>query len=472
MPLRHIDETNLSYYLVLFDSDGNERLEQDGTLLSAKLSSAVQDGVTDVFVSSHGWLGDIPAAIRQYNSWISTMAAQGSDRDRARALAPDFKAVIVGVHWPSLPWGNEDAGAALLGHDEADEFAGERQMAPGDLVQRYAGRIADTDEARAALTTILAGAEDDAVKAQVAEGTLPAHLEQAYQALFVQAGLGLGGAAAAPGLDQETFSPALTISEWTSAMAGQVQPGPDGQPGLLGGGFRNDVKDALLAPVRQLSFWAMKHRACHVGETGLHELLTELQESAPQARFHLMGHSFGCIVVSAAISGPLDQGAISSRLPRPVSSLFLVQAAMSLWSFAESIPFLPHAPGYFRPIGAAPTLVGGPIVTTRSTFDHAVGTFFPLGARLGNDLLLGQDLPKFGGVGTFGIRGTPTKATHDLSVLNADAEYGFDGGQIYNIDASTVIRHGGWPSGAHSDIAHAQIAHLFWQAALSVVARP
>ena len=124
MPLRHIDEADLDYYLVLFDSDGNERPEQDGNLLSKKLSEAVQDGVTDVFFSSHGWKGDIPAAISQYDRWIGAMAAQAGDRDRARALDPEFKAVIVGVHWPSLPWGNEDAEAALLGDDDTRRVRG------------------------------------------------------------------------------------------------------------------------------------------------------------------------------------------------------------------------------------------------------------------------------------------------------------------------------------------------------------
>jgi hypothetical protein len=200
-------------------------------------------------------------------------------------------------------------------------------------------------------------------------------------------------------------------------------------------------------------------------------LLIELQQSAPRARFHLMGHSFGCIVVSAAISGPLAQGTVTSRLPRPVQSLFLVQGAMSLWSFAESIPYPPNVPGYFRPIGLPPTLVSGPIVTTRSTFDRAVGTFFPLGAKVGNELLLGEELPEFGGVGTFGIQGAAAGTTHDIPVLSADAEYGFESGHIYNIDASTVIRRGGGPSGAHSDIAHPPIAHLFWQAVLPGMAR-
>jgi hypothetical protein len=470
MPLRHIDEANLDYYLVLFDSDGNERPEQDGSLLSQKLSDVVRDGVTDLFFASHGWKGDIPAAISQYDRWVSAMAAQAGDRDRAHALDPKFKALIVGVHWPSQPWGNEDARTALLGDDETDEFAAEQQMDSGALVQLYAERIADTDAAKAALAAILTAADGDEVHAQLANGELPPTLEAAYQTLFDQAGLGLGGATAAPGSDQRTFTPILTISEWTSAISSRAQIVPKGQPGLLSGGFPQNVKNALLMPVRQLSFWAMKRRARHVGETGVHALLIGLQKSASAARFHLMGHSFGCIVISAAVSGPLGQGAVTSRLPRPVHTLFLVQGALSLWSFAESIPYPPNLPGYFQPINLPPALVSGPIVTTRSTFDQAVGTFFPLGAKLGNDLLLGEELPEFGGVGAFGIQGTAADTTHDVPVLNADADYGFDVGHIYNIDASTVICHGGGPSGAHSDISHPEIAHLLWQAAVAGVA--
>jgi hypothetical protein len=468
MPLRHIDEVNISYYLVLFDKHGNERPEHDGTMLSTQVAKSVQHGVTDVFLCSHGWMGDIPAAIRQYDAWIGTMAAQADDRARARALDPGFKAVVVGVHWPSLPWGNEHAAAALLGDDETDELASERQMPADELVQHYAARIADTDEARKALASILATPDDDAVRAQLARGTLPSHLKEAYQTLFRETGLGTGGPAAPPGSDQKLFDPALTISQWTAATPGQAQLSPSGQPGLLAGNFAHSIRDVLLSPVRQLSFWQMKQRACSVGEKGVHSLLAALQESAPTARFHLMGHSFGCIVVSAAISGPLDRGAIAARLPRPVHSVLLVQGAMSLWSFAASVPFPPNPPGYFQVIAVAPNLVDGPVVTTRSSFDRAIGTFYPLGAEMANQMLLEeQQLPEFGGIGTYGIQGTAAQTTHDMQVLNADADYGFGAGHIYNIDASTVICHGGWPSGAHSDIAHAEVAHLFWQAALT-----
>jgi hypothetical protein len=465
MPLRQLD-AEVTYYLVLFDRDGRERPETDGSLLSKTLTDAVRNGATDVFLCSHGWMGDVPAAISQYNAWMGVMAAQADARDRARALDPGFKPVIVGAHWPSRPWGEEDTGAGLLGPEEDDEFAAERQMSSAELIERYASRIADTDATRAALTAIMAATQDGRAAAGLEDGTLPPGLDAAYQTLFTEAGLGLGGPAAAPGSDQQVFQPTRTISEWTSATTGAVQPGF----GLLGGGLRHGVKDALLMPVRQLSFWTMKDRARRIGESGVHDLLITLQQAAPRARFHLMGHSFGCIVVSAAIAGRLGQGAIVSRLPRPVHSLFLVQGALSLWSFAEAIPYPPRVPGYFRPIGAAPALVSGPVVTTRSTFDRAVGTFFPLAARLGHDLLLGDELPEFGAVGAFGLQGLPRGQAADLPVLNADAQYRFDAGRTYNIDASRVICHGRGPSGAHCDIAHPEIAHIFWQAALAGIA--
>ena len=506
MPLRHIDGADLDYHLVLFDSQGVERPEGDGRPLSAALRALSADGVTDVFLCSHGWHNDVPGAIASYDQWIAAMAGQTADLARARALDPAFRPLIVAVHWPSLAWGTEGDGAALLGDDpEADPFAAELAMSPGELAMRYAERIADTPAARRALADITAAADDawaaddwtadawtaDACAAAddwaaglLTAGGLPPYLEDAYQTLFAEAGLGLDGAGAAPGDDQQVFSPAGVMAAWGEAeAAGATGPGPDdrgsavapvrdgpGTPGLLGDsgprkGLPANLKNALLTPLRQLSFWTMKRRARRVGETGVHALLASLRESAPGARFHLMGHSFGCIVACAAITGPIDQGVPAD----PVHSLLLAQGALSLWSFAEAIPFPPAAAGYFRPLGGPPPLVTGPIVATTSRFDHAVGTFYPLAARLGNERLLGDELPEFGGVGAFGIQGIRAGGGRESPVLGADADYGFDGGVVYNIEASAVIRRGGWPAGAHGDIAHPEIAHLCWQAALSVI---
>jgi hypothetical protein len=61
------------------------------------------------------------------------------------------------------------------------------------------------------------------------------------------------------------------------------------------------------------------------------------------------------------------------------------------------------------------------------------------------------DLPKYGALGAFGIRG-PGPRIVDLAMLPTDASYQFARGEIYNLEASRVLREGGGLSGAHSDM--------------------
>jgi hypothetical protein len=464
MPKRHIPSADTDYYLMIVDRNGVERSESDGTKTSQTIVQLAADGVTDIFIASHGWKGDIPAAISQYDRWIAAMAAQSADRAHARALVPAFKSLAVGIHWPSLPWGDEQMQSALLS-DTEDVLASERTMDVDQLVDRYADRICDSPASRAALATIVACADHPESGAEDADAGVGPELQKAYSVLFEEAGLGADGVSGAPGRDQDDFSASTTAREWVAALGGpSSEPGGEG-PGLLGGGVVADLRDKLLGPVRQMSFWTMKRRAATVGQRDVHRLLRELQVVAPTARIHLMGHSFGCIVVTAATVGPISDGQPEQRLARPIDSLFLVQGAMSLWSFADTIPFPPREPGYFQSMCGQPRLVRGPIVTTRSVHDHAVGTFFPLGAKVAHERTLDAgELPEYGGVGAFGLHGIAGAV--DTPILAPDASYGFEPSSVYNIDASRVVSEGAWPSGAHSDIIHPEVAHIFWQAAL------
>ena len=74
MPLRQIAGTDFRYFLIVFDEEGRERREADGSLMSDVVRDHAKDDVTDVFFTSHGWKGDVPAAIEQYDRWIATMA--------------------------------------------------------------------------------------------------------------------------------------------------------------------------------------------------------------------------------------------------------------------------------------------------------------------------------------------------------------------------------------------------------------
>ncbi len=439
MPVERVPGTNLTYYLIAFDAEGNERSDDPNGLMSQRvLDVLTNEPVTDVFLMSHGWQGDVPAARKQYNKWIAAVAQCSDDMQRVQTAQPAFRPLLIGLHWPSLAWGDEELGGP------ASFSVPTGTPSVDDLTDQYAQRLANTPCARAALTTILTRAMNNP-----APFTLPEEVREAYAALDRETGLGYAGVGAAPGTDREGFDPEGIVQ---AALEQSFAPG----------GFSTD---ALLAPLRVLSFWKMKDRARHFGETGGFTLLRELQrvrKAGDPVRFHLMGHSFGCIVVSAALGGPGGHG----MLERPVDSVALVQGALSLWSYSSDIPPSPGQAGYFNAL-MTQKKIAGPIITTQSAFDTAVGRFYPLGAGVMQQVSFAPgEFPTYGGVGAFGIQG-PKLDIVNLQMLPLDGSYSFEPGKIYNLESSQFIREGSGPSGAHSDIAHPEVAHAFWQAVRS-----
>ena len=85
MPVRSIAGTDAQYYLLSFDENGSERPESNGVLLSDVVRNKIADpseAITDVFFASHGWKGDVTAAIEQYDRWVGEMA-RSADREAA-----------------------------------------------------------------------------------------------------------------------------------------------------------------------------------------------------------------------------------------------------------------------------------------------------------------------------------------------------------------------------------------------------
>jgi hypothetical protein len=436
MPIRTVVDSDAEYYLIAFDERGNERNESDGALLSDRVKDRAR-GASDIFLMSHGWKGDLPAAIAQYDKWIGAVMDLNPHRERALPQAP-FTPLIIGLHWPSLPWGDESLptseSTSLL--SLADDLEA--------TVDACARHIADTPKARLAIRKVL-----QAARSGTCAGLLTPELVEAYRVVFVESGLGAQGVGGPPGEDQDGFDPDIIIRD------AQEQTAVGESPTLLGG--QETLRDKLLMPLRQLSFWTMKDRARRIGESAGHRLISELQAVAPSARLHLMGHSFGCIVVSAAV-------AAEPLLRHPIHTLFLVQGALSLWSYAADIPYAPGTAGYFHRI-VQRNLVSGIILTTRSAHDTAVKRFYPRGAQLRQQFVLGEKLPKYGGIGTFGIQGV--RGIEDLRAGPSGFAYDFHAGRIYNLEASEIICNGSGASGAHSDIAHPEVAHAFWVAVLT-----
>jgi len=435
MPYRTIPETAIRYGLISFSADGSERTDDpdgvNGRMSERLLKDAASGGFTNIFLFSHGWKGDIPAAIDQYNRWIKAVET-GADRAKAAQVFPNFKPLYIGLHWPSLPWGEEEFG----GGDSFDAPS----SGPQELMNQYLQRLGDTPEIRESLSVIF-----DEARRNAAADSLTPRAADAYLKLNDALGLGEGGPDAPPDADREPFDP---VAAFESSNAEGANFGGFGFGGLLG-------------PLRQLSFWTMKKRARTVGEAGMHSFIRSLQQVS-NARIHLMGHSFGCIVVSSILGGPGGK----SPLVRPVDSAVLVQGAFSLWSFTQNIPST-GSPGYFSRV-VSDGKVSGPIVTTQSRHDTAVGSLYPLAAQVAMQVAFAPgELPKYGSVGTFGIQGLSESLAFSRKMLAATGDYGFEKGRIYNLESSQFIAKMDGISGAHSDIDGPEVAHAIWQAALA-----
>jgi pimeloyl-ACP methyl ester carboxylesterase len=431
MPFKPIPGTDEQYGLISFDANGNERTDEAPGLFSQTLLDwAKREQPTNIFFFSHGWKGDIPAAVDQYNRWIGAMAALKADRER---MGPAFKPMWIGLHWPSQPYGEESLASVSFG-TEGDEIQ--------KLVDEAVAHFGGGEDVRRPLEIIFASSVTDAGATEV-----PPEVNRAYQDLAKAIGFKAGaGAGAAPDEDGVPLDPqgALEAANLTGASFGL---GDKLMSGILGG-------------VRQLSFWTMKKRARTVGENGMHRFIAALMKTT-KAHIHLMGHSFGCIVTSSILGGPNGR----TPLPRPVSSVVLVQGAFSLWSYADGGRVPDSAkPGYFNNVIPSKA-VSGPFITTQSRFDTAVGSFYPAAVFLDRDVSFAPVvLPKSGAVGAFGIQGTTTVPG---KLLHQTADYRFEGGRIYNLDSDQFIRKMAGASGAHSDIDGPEVAHALWQAALA-----
>jgi hypothetical protein len=198
MPIRTIPGTAVQYYLICFDEHGAERPEIDSTMLSDTVRLLLADateGITDVFFCSHGWQSDVPSAISQYDKWVDVMAS-AHDRSAASTIRPNFQAITIGVHWPSLPFGDEampvNVNGGVLGSDDGNDIEVE--------IDCFAASIANTKTAREAIRVIIEAAREDDGERE----TLPSHVRAAYDQLAYEALLpdGSNNPGGAPGEEQ------------------------------------------------------------------------------------------------------------------------------------------------------------------------------------------------------------------------------------------------------------------------------
>jgi hypothetical protein len=213
---------------------------------------------------------------------------------------------------------------------------------------------------------------------------------------------------------------------------------------LLWGG----AKEAL----RQASYFTMKKRAGIVGEKGLAPVVTRIGAMTPPRRVHLVGHSFGARLVSFALKG-LDAGTEAPGAS-PVKSLTLLQGAFSHYAFAAELPHDRDRSGALTGMQAR---VDGPMVISHTLLDTACANLYPAASIAGRqDSAALPDLNlRWGAMGHTGAQASDALEKEMVGVGRA---LDLPDHRITNLDSNAVIRTGGPPSGAHSDLLHDEVA--------------
>ncbi|HEX2164559.1 MAG TPA: hypothetical protein VHM02_11475, partial [Thermoanaerobaculia bacterium] len=338
----------------------------------------VRQPASDLLVLSHGWNNDMAQARSLYERLL------GHLRDLVEAGAVpgvagrDF--AVLAVLWPSKKFADEDlipsGAAAAPGVDEGDleamlaELQGFFDDPDADRLLAAAraevGALEADAEARRrfvdALRPLFPDDPDAETRAELPEETFELPGDQVLERLGTPPALPEpslddqgGGAASVGGGGGE--GAALDVGE--AASIGSLFSG-------VGAGARNFLN--------LLTYYTMKERARTVGVAGLAKSLERVRGARPDLRLHLVGHSFGGRVVTAAAAGAEGQA------PLPVASITLLQAAFSHYGFADDWNGR-GGDGLFRPVLTS-ARVSGPMLVTHTVNDRAVGLAYPIASRL------------------------------------------------------------------------------------------
>jgi pimeloyl-ACP methyl ester carboxylesterase len=173
---------------------------------------------------------------------------------------------------------------------------------------------------------------------------------------------------------RQAFEQAQGEGEEEDEFGGIAGGAPTGGPGAA-----LSLGDIVGLPrdfARTFTVLQMKDRAVRVGGSGVSALLQDVLAHSP-ARTHLLGHSYGCIVMLSALAA-----APAAALPRKVDSVLLLQAAVSRYCFAAKVPQKDYPGGYRVDLGR----VAQPVLATYSKRDGPLTSLFHLAVRRDADL--------------------------------------------------------------------------------------
>ncbi len=97
------------YYLISFDRDGHEIPAESGDYLSDRVArriAATGSERVEVMIVCHGWQYDFLRARGEYLKWMAESFNNRDSLEQLRADRPDFRAILIALHWPSASRSN------------------------------------------------------------------------------------------------------------------------------------------------------------------------------------------------------------------------------------------------------------------------------------------------------------------------------------------------------------------------------
>jgi hypothetical protein len=394
-------------------------------------------GVSDLLVVSHGWNNTANDARDLYQKLFANFVAVARPGD-----LPGRTFAILGVIWPSKKFDDLVAASSSTAGGAAGVNSGE-SASIAQLEEKL-------DQLKELFTEPAQQQSLEEIKALIPEledkGSARRELVNKIRSL-------LDPTAA----DPEDASPAFFHEDGNELMvrlkvdlededgdgSGEASPilTRDGVSNLGGAagikGFLSGFKAAAFNILNYSTYFEMKTRAGTVGTHGVAKLVDQLSPSV--ARIHLIGHSFGGRVVTAAVAN-----SSSTR----IRSLSLLQTAFSHNGFSKT------RKGFFRSV-VDRQRVSGPVLVTHTPNDKAVGMAYPIASRINGDstAALGDENDKFGGLGRNGAQQMESGEVVKGKLLAATGTYQFTGGKFFNLEGSSFIADHGSVFG--KEIAHA-----------------
>jgi hypothetical protein len=343
----------LDWYPLSFDSDGTptfpDQIDGPGGITTA-LFDQPDHPVTDLWILSYGWNTSVQDGDHFYTTWVNLLRSQIQ-----QAKLENYQPMFIGVFWPSKILADTSsrpdappAPAPALG-ERQDFIQAHRPIFDPELKQDDA----EFEKDFGGIYDFMASPD---ITNQQQVSTVLATLKKYQQQ--------------DPHADQPKAE--NVIDTGANALANLLTTS-------LNTLFPNAIGNGLLDFLRVFSFWTMKGRAGIVGMNGLAPFLASFRASGaqntPALRIHLMGHSFGAKLLTAAVYTT----ASLQDVPQPVvDTLILFQGAFSQFSFTRTIPDHPELTGFYLNV-LAQRMVTSPVTVFYSMRDAANSTLYPIG---------------------------------------------------------------------------------------------